>query len=221
MNYPFELHRVPGTEAIGKLQELRAQRRGVPLILGDEATFERIAENMELNSNTSTEQFLESAKRIDPIKWLNDREAEDFDYYAIDAGPWPEGDSSNNSLSAHRDVLTRKPHAEVLLTVLPAEESWMAPCYLRIGNWNSVPTADAHAALFKYWHEHCGATVACIADDVIEFTVDKPPRTKDEALVLAKQHYIYCADIVHQGVGTVEGLAAALLNASVWYFWWD
>lgn len=97
----------------------------------------------------------------------------------------------------------------------------MAPCYLKIGDWNDVPKAEAHAALFKHWAEVYGAKVACIADDVIELTVDRPVSSREEALALARQQFVYCADIVHQGVETVEALAATLLGATVWYFWWD
>lgn len=221
MDYPYEIHRVPGTRALAKLDELRKRGNGVALILGNQDAFERIAESMELNGDVTPEQFLDSARGLDPLLWLKEREAEDPDYYGIEPQEWPEGASPNDSLSAHCDVLTHKPYAEVILTVLPAAESWMAPCYLRIGNWNAVPKADEHAAMFKYWSERFGATVACIADDVIEFNVSRPPRTRPEALELARQQYVYCADIVHQGVGSVEALAATLLNASVWYFWWD
>ncbi|MEN3327087.1 MAG: hypothetical protein V7638_1894 [Acidobacteriota bacterium] len=52
-------------------------------------------------------------------------------------------------------------------------------------------------------------------------SVARPASTRDEALALAKQQFIYCSDIVHQGVGSVEALAATLFGATVWYFWWD
>ncbi len=221
MDYPFEIHRVPGAQALAKLDELRKRGKGVAIILGNEDTFKRIAENMEHNGDTTPEEFLKSAHNLDPLQWLDQREAEDPEYYDIKPQQWPEHASPNCNLSAHCDTLTRKPYAEVILTVLPADDTWMAPCYLRIGNWNSVPKADEHAAMFKYWNERFGATVACIADDVIEFTVTKPPKTKPEALDLAKQQFIYCADIVHQGVDSIEALAATLLDAPVWYFWWD
>ena len=84
-----------------------------------------------------------------------------------------------------------------------------------------MPSASEHSALWRYWEQRYGAKVACIANDVIEFTVARPPQTRDEALALAKQQFIYCNDIVHQGVGSVEALAATILQANVWYFWWD
>src|SRR6267142_356129 len=163
MSYPYELHRVPGDRALARLEELRSLGRGVPIILGSDETFERVVENMELNGDTTTEEFLDSARSIDPLRWLREREAEDPDYYEIEPGDWPETEFPNTRLSAHCDVLTHEPYAEVVITVLPAAEPWMAPCYLRIGNWNSVPAADEHAAMFKYWSEKFGATVACIA----------------------------------------------------------
>lgn len=221
MNYPYELRRVPGTEALKELEERRAKGSGVALILGDEAAFEQVVEFMEDNGHATTAELLASAEAIDPIEWLEERRTGDPEYYEIQAGEWPEDKSPNHGLSAHLDVLTKEPLAEVVLTVLPASEAWMAPCYLRIGNWNDMPAADAHAALFKRWQVQYGAVVACLAFDVIELTVSNPPRTKQDALVLAQQQYIYCPDLVKQHLGSIEALAATLLNASVWYFWWD
>ena len=51
--------------------------------------------------------------------------------------------------------------------------------------------------------------------------VARPPQTKEEALELARQQYLFCNDIVDQGVGDVESLAKTLLYSPVWYFWWD
>jgi hypothetical protein len=43
------------------------------------------------------------------------------------------------------------------------------------------------------------------------------------ALALAWEHFVYCPDRVYQctRTGTLDELAAELLNAPVWYFWWD
>jgi hypothetical protein len=38
---------------------------------------------------------------------------------------------------------------------------------------------------------------------------------------LAKRMYAFCPDIVDQGVGSVEALAAALRREGTLYFWWD
>lgn len=221
MDYPYELHRVPGEQALARLEELRARGGGVPVILGDQEAFERIAENMEFNDEQTPEQLVEASRKIDVADWLREREEEDAEYYDIEPADWPDDAPVNDTLTAHCDVATGEPFPEVLLTVLPAAEPWMAPCYLKAGGWNEMPGPAEQAAMFRHWAGQYGAVVACISDDVIEFTVARPPRTREDAMALARQQYVYCADIVDQGVGSLEALAATLLGAGAWYFWWD
>jgi hypothetical protein len=38
---------------------------------------------------------------------------------------------------------------------------------------------------------------------------------------LAQEQYAYCEDIVEQGTGSLANLAATLLDAPTWHFWWD
>jgi hypothetical protein len=70
------------------------------------------------------------------------------------------------------------------------------------------------------WWDLYGAEL-CSTVGGAEFRVTRPPRDRESALALAEEHAIYCPDRIHQGMGTLERLAAALLNAPVWYFWWD
>jgi hypothetical protein len=78
-----------------------------------------------------------------------------------------------------------------------------------------------HVAFLKRWHEAWGAEVVGIAGDVVEMEVARPPKDRAAALALAREQFLYCADIVHQGVGSLEALGAILLGGKVWYFWWD
>ena len=55
----------------------------------------------------------------------------------------------------------------------------------------------------------------------MELEPARKPSTREEALILAQEQYWFCYDIVEQGVGTIENLAAGLMESSVWYFWWD
>lgn len=220
MDFPYPIERVAGTAAPRRLFELRASGQGTPVILGGQEQFDRVAETFEC-ADESPEELLAKATVLDPVKWLESREREAPDYYEIDAAAWPEHLPVNSELSAHIDVLSRKPLDSVYIVLLPTRSAWQSACYLKIGGWNEMPFAPQHASLWRYWEDRYGATVACIADDVIEFTVERPPQTREEALVLARQQYVYCADIVHQGVQSVEALAATLLKARVWYFWWD
>jgi hypothetical protein len=222
MKYPYEVIRVPGNQTLNKLQELRARGNGIPVIMGNEETFGRVVENMKYNNSLTVEQLLEAARRIDPAIWFREEQEDVPEDAPISTGEWPEGrESPNNDIIAYLDISTLVPYPETILSVIPASESWMVPCYLRIGNWNAVPSAEVHAALLKYWSNKYGAEVVSVADDVIEMTVERPPATRDGAMGLAREHYTYCPDIVNQGVGSIEMLAATLFNATVWYFWWD
>jgi hypothetical protein len=51
--------------------------------------------------------------------------------------------------------------------------------------------------------------------------VNRRPETRGAALDLAREQYLYCSDIVDQGVQTFSALAAVLMQSDWWYFWWD
>lgn len=70
------------------------------------------------------------------------------------------------------------------------------PAYLRFVDWNECPIPEEHVGIFKYWYEKYGAEIISMTGDVIECTVKNPPRTKEEALSLANEQYLFCADIV-------------------------
>lgn len=221
MSFPFRVLEVSGSEAVVKLAELEAEGEGFPVILGNAENLNRVTELFESNT-VPVETLIDTARRIDPANWFVERQASDPEYYEIQEDQWPEEDpEAGAGLSSHRDVLTGEYFPKVNIAIIPAPESWMIPCYLGIGGWNECPDASEHAALFKYWGEKFGATVVCIADDVIEMKVTRPPTTRAAALELAREQYLYCADIVDQGTETIEALAATLLNAEVWFFWWD
>jgi hypothetical protein len=40
-------------------------------------------------------------------------------------------------------------------------------------------------------------------------------------MTIALQQFAYCPDIVLQGTETIDRLAAGLLEARYWFFWWD
>ena len=226
MDFPYPLFRVPGAQVLGTLEQLHCSGNGVPIILGDEESFNRVQDGMEVEEGyvlaDLVVQMLAEIDEIDPQLWFAERAEEDPEYYAIEAGEWPDDiEVPSDNLIAHCDILTGEPYPEVFIAAIPAEHSWMTPCYLNFGNWNAVPSAPEHAAIFRYWLEKYGASVVSLADDVVELIVARPPRTREEALALAKEQYIYCPDIVQQGVGSVEALAATLINSTVWFFWWD
>jgi len=220
MSDPFEVVRVPGTRALEELNALAAQGRGYPVLVGTQEDLDLLLENYEFGKD-STEDLLLAADRLDALEWLGERAGTDPEYYEEIHGAWPEESEPSNQFTGHADIRTGKPYEEVCIVLVPAEHSWQAPCLLKYGGWNECPFAPEHAALFKFWEEQYGAKVVTISGDTIEMSVERPPTTKEAALALARQQYIYCADIVQQGTDTIEALAATLLDGHVWFFWWD
>ncbi len=136
-------------------------------------------------------------------------------------GTWPDGVQGTNSFSAHLEGGDRRGPGHAGIALIPTSRIWEAPAYLRFGGWNACPTAEVQVAAFKSWHERFGAEVFAIAGDTVEMSVTRPPLTREGAIALALEQYVYCADVVDQGTQTIERLAAELLGAPVWFFWWD
>lgn len=219
---PFEFVVVPGNETAGKLEELR--KRGgtmpvVPVVLGGRPEFDNVVELIELNEG-SYEDILRRGLQVDVEDWLKQRLEDDPDHYRTEEKDADEA-APADPLTVTRDVLTGEFKKEVFIGLIPVSESWQVPAYLKTGGWNDCPEAEIQVAFFRRWFDRYGAVVTSIAGDVIEFRVQDPPRTQDEAHKLAMEQFIYCSDIVHQGLGTVNNLAASLLKSHNWYFWWD
>ncbi|HEX2517410.1 MAG TPA: DUF4253 domain-containing protein [Chloroflexota bacterium] len=158
---------------------------------------------------------------LDPGAWLRERAAADPDYYAVPHGPWPPPAWPRSGFTIPQDPRTRQPLPEVVVALVPTTHSWEVAVHLRLGGWNEHPEPAVHVALHKAWHERYGAELVGATHDVIELRVLRPPQDREQALALALEQYVYCADIVQQGSDTIEALAAGLVEAEVWYFWWD
>lgn len=115
---------------------------------------------------------------------------------------------------------TTRPPASVWIALLPCREPWEVPAVLGYGGWNGCPMPAEHVAVFREWYARHGAEPLVMGSDTVELLV-RPIEESAEAKRVAIEQYAYCSDIVDQGVGTVEALASGLLDASVWFFWWD
>lgn len=219
---PFDVVHVAGVQALAELKALAAQGRGYPVLVGTPEDLERVLGDHEHHEGNAPGNPLEGAAKLDALEWLRKRAEEDAEYYQEDHGPWPDEPTPSDEIQGHCDILKkRRPYPEVCILLLPVAHSWQVPLMLRYGNWNACPAAEEHAAVMRMWEQEYGAKVVTVSPDVIEMSVERPPQTREAAMALARQHFIYCADIVQQGTGTLEVLANTLLNGHVWYFWWD
>ena len=135
-------------------------------------------------------------------------------------GEWPDDPSWVSDLSVIGDY-SQEYFPKVHILVLPTSESAAVPAFLQWGGWNSCPLPEHHVAALRSWHERYGAELIGLSGDVMNLRVKRRPSTRDEALAIAREQFLYCQDIVWQGTGTLAPLATTLLNGDWWYFWWD
>ncbi|NPU13571.1 DUF4253 domain-containing protein [Bradyrhizobium sp. 83002] len=136
-------------------------------------------------------------------------------------GDWPDTTDAMNGLSVVMDYRTGQPLQKVIIGLAATDDWTTVPAILRWGHWNGCPKPEEHVAAFRNWRDRYGAELVAITSDVVNLRVARRPQTRDEALALAREHYVYCPDNIDQGVGTFNALAAALMNSDWWYFWWD
>lgn len=182
-----------------------------------------IEENFEVALEEPSE-IVNASLNIDAGKWFLARKAEmeeEWGDLSDTEGGWPGEISNKQSFTLDQDILSGKPLPEVLAIKLTVKEQWHIPAYLKFGGWNDCPLTDVQCSIWKYWQEKYGAVIVGAGHDVVEAFVSRPPKTKEEAMRLAWEQYLYCCDIVDQGVETVGVLAALLMNGDKWYFWWD
>jgi hypothetical protein len=131
-------------------------------------------------------------------------------------GDWPDGITPRS----HFTIVDTAEHPGDLLylALIPTRLSWHVPAFLMYGRYHSWLDPEHHVAVLKRWYDQYGAELVGVMPDTVEMRVLRPPRTRDEALKLAWEHFAYCQDLLGYGI---DAIAAHLLNAPVWYFWWD
>ena len=76
------------------------------------------------------------------------------------------------------------------------------------------------AAVLRSWEERFGACLIDVGFAEIRLLVERPPRTLAAAQRIAAEHYVL-ADRSGEGLQAVSRIAASLVNAPIWAFWWD
>jgi hypothetical protein len=165
------------------------------------------------------QEELSAAEGFSPAAWFAERREEEDEYVLDDSQMeiHPRGTGPMTQLTVGYDH-KNKPHAEIFIATLPTGDPAAIPVHLRFGDWNSCPSAHVHMALARWWGGRFGAQIATVSCDIVEYTVERPPSSDAEAMELAWEQYLYCVDIVDQGVGSVATLAQALRHSTKWYF---
>ena len=245
-NFPYEIVETHGEDALATWEALKTAGRGAPVVLGEEELDNLLVpfDPRARARQTPIAEILAAADAIDfpdDLRRLRHEEhAEAVAYFKTigaygfitdeaDAplGDWPEapwretGPSDADELSVVYDVMTRQPKPTAHIALIPTDDPTAIPAYMHWGNWNECPSSAYHVAALRLWRGRYGAELVGLASNAMNLRVSRRPATREEALELARAHYVYCNDIVDQGVRSLRALAAGLMASHWWFFWWD
>lgn len=220
---------VHGEMAVDAWRALRAKHNMSgywPVILGPNGSIEGHNNLRSAEEDHSMSAILDRSQKIDAKSWQAatwSERKEDRDNQRPTGETWPDESEVEKpaEFSAFRSTILQKPLKQIWIGLLPIKHSWEAAAAMRFGDWNEVPSPEVHVAIHREWEQEFGAELVSMTNDVLEFQVSRPPKTRDAAMELAELHFDYCPDIVDQGVQSIKALALSLLNCNIWYFWWD
>jgi len=112
-------------------------------------------------------------------------------------------------------------NSELFGISLPIKESWQVAAFIGFGGWNSCPTTVEHCALWRYWEREYESHIVAVSHNQLEAHVRNPPKTNEQALKLAEQHFLYCNSTVTSGAETIAQYASTLVDSAIWSFSWD
>lgn len=219
---PFAFAIVAGAAAESALDELaRLTPECAPVILG---TPETAANMLDLREAAPFEEALVELNRLDPDRWIVERLAR-LDSIGIKPprGSWPDHPRKSDELASIRSFTGGRSYVEpeIVVAAVPTADPSLVALHLGFGDWNDCPSPVAHAAIARRWWRQQGAIPVAFAGDIVEYRVAHPITTPEQATAIALEQFAYCPDSVLQGTETMERLAANLIGARFWSFWWD
>ena len=156
---------------------------------------------------------LEKAKNINPIELFNKFIEQSMDKYFTE-DDYKFDDSNKNNLK-FLTIFNNEGNLKdnVILVKVPTTKPYEILAYFGMGSEG--------IATVKYWYEKYGAVPAAITYDEIEFYVERPVQTFEEARKLAIEQYAFCYGLLWECYDTLDELASAIYKNVQWYFWWS
>ncbi|WP_030018990.1 DUF4253 domain-containing protein [Streptomyces monomycini] len=79
-----------------------------------------------------------------------------------------------------------------------------------------------YSAVVRDWERRFGARVVAVGFATLHLSVAAPPTDKEDALLVAAEHFAVCPDNLWQGSQpSLDSYAEHLIGAGQWEFWWD
>ena len=157
---------------------------------------------------------LEKAKNINPIELFNKFLKQQTICKLFIEGDYNFDDSNKNNLK-FLTIFNNEGNLKdnVILVKVPSTKPYEILAYFGMGSEG--------IATVKYWYQKYRAVPAAITYDEIEFYVESPVQTFEEARKLAIEQYAFCYGLLWECYDTLDELASAIYKNVQWYFWWS
>lgn len=222
--YPFECIKIESDEEkVVELYEMMladGKKKGYTPVIIIEDEHGLMQENIKFAEDDfgSYDNFvktcLDQYKELDPEFFFKARKSEYEEDGLLDLDHEEEVNEKCDT------VYLGEKNESVFIAKIPTKKPYEIFAYVPMGGYNDCPDNITHMAIAKYWFEKYNAVPICIGSDTIQYKVDKLV-DKNQWNNLALEQYLYCGDIVLQGIGSVENLKNTISKSKIWYFWWD
>jgi hypothetical protein len=117
----------------------------------------------------------------------------------------------------------KKPHAPARIGLVAADRPADVPAAIGWLGLTNLPIDQALlnlCAVLRSWEDRFGAVLIDVGFDDLRLLVERPPRSLEAAERIAAEHFAL-ADECTDGSRNIPGIAASLVKACIWTFWWD
>ena len=170
--------------------------------------------------NDYTQFLLSEYKDIDVEEYFDS-----MSEFYLQQAQWEEGEGQPYLLEIEKagpqNELSVSFIKDIYIAKVPTDNPYEVLAYIPMGGYNDCPSTDNHIAIAKKWYEEYGAVPCAVSYDTVQYYLAKPVTDDTSLEQLKKEHFIYCYDIVAQGVGSLEDLKRSNKGSRFWYFWWD
>ena len=222
-NFEFEEIKVDSFEEVSKkyltLYKEGKEKGYIPLFLTVDDYLLKTFKITMANENTDNmmdifNKNLEKAKNINPIELFNKFLKQQTICKLFIEGDYKFDNSNKNNLK-FLTIFNNEGNLKdnVILVKVPTTKPYEVLAYFGMGSED--------IAIVKYWYEKYGAVPAAITYDEIEFYVERPVQTFEEARKLAIEQYAFCYGLLWECYDTLDELASAIYKNVQWYFWWS
>jgi hypothetical protein len=213
-HFPYWLFETSGRQALAGWERLKREGGGSPVVIGSVEDVTLLSERLETTKLVGIETHIGAQSGQSADDRVNEHNWPEI-------GTWPVEAPESPGLSVAMDMWTGEIREKVFLALVPTDDATAMPAYLRFGGRHAMPQTDNRIAALRSWQARYGAELVGASNDTLNIRVKSRPGSRKEALMLAREQYEFCPDIVDQGVGDLSSLAAMLMESDWWYFWWD